>query len=469
MPIKRLQGRVATDSNIQGTRLSCYTKVCSGLIFPIHEFLKGHHSVALRRSLEASQWLTPAELQRGQLPRLRDFLVAAGSNVPYYRDSFREAGFRPQTVTSLADLQILPRLTKALIRENIERLKSSVAGRLIRCSTGGSSGEPLVFYMGLDRITHDVAAKWRATRWWGVDIGDPEIALWGSPVELSSQDRIKVWRDKLLRSRLLPAFQMSESQIDRYIETIQRVRPRMIFGYASAVALLAKRAVATGQSISNVGVKVVFLTGETLYPDQREVVERAFGAIAANGYGSRDAGFIAHQCPHGALHISAEHIIVELLDESGRPVARGQQGEIVTTHLATKDFPFIRYRTGDMAILSETPCTCGRGLPVFQEVLGRTTDFIRTPSGNTMHALALIYEVRERPGVVAFKFIQSENLSLELQLVVNAGYSQIIEDQIRRGLLARLGPGANLLIRQVREIPPEKSGKYRYVVSRAPC
>jgi phenylacetate-CoA ligase len=206
-----------------------------------------------------------------------------------------------------------------------------------------------------------------------------------------------------------------------------------------------------------------------LYPDQREVVERAFGAIAANGYGSRDAGFIAHQCPHGALHISAEHIIVELLDESGRPVARGQQGEIVTTHLATKDFPFIRYRTGDMAILSETPCTCGRGLPVFQEVLGRTTDFIRTPSGNTMHALALIYEVRERPGVVAFKFIQSEDLSLELRLVVNAGYSQIIEDQIRCGLLARLGPGANLLIRQVGEIPPEKSGKYRYVVSRAPC
>jgi phenylacetate-CoA ligase len=86
-----------------------------------------------------------------------------------------------------------------------------------------------------------------------------------------------------------------------------------------------------------------------------------------------------------------------------------------------------------------------------------------------MHALALIYEVRERPGVVAFKFIQSENLSLELQLVVNAAYSQIIEDQIRCGLLARLGPGANLLIRQVREIPPEKSGKYRYVVSRAPC
>lgn len=447
--------------------MSYYTRFCSALLFPLQESFKAHNSVALRRSLEASQWLNAAELQRMQHRRLRDLLIAAGSNVPYYRDQFRELGFRPHEFESTLDLQRLPLLTKALIRQNTERLRSAVAGRLLRYSTGGSTGEPMIFYMGLDRVTHDVAAKWRATRWWDVDIGDPEIVLWGSPVELKAQDRIKRWRDKLLRSRLLPAFRLSEAQIDHYIATIQRVRPRMIFGYASAVALLARRAETMGQSLSSVGVRVVFLTGETLYPDQREVVERVFAAPVANGYGSRDAGFIAHQCPHGSLHISAEHIIVELLDDAGQPVTPGEQGEIVTTHLATQDFPFIRYRTGDMAVLSKNACTCGRGLPVLQEVLGRATDFIRTPSGNVMHALALIYEVRERPGVTAFKFIQSEDLSVELQLVVDTEYSPVVEDQIRRGLLGRMGAGANLLISQVSEIPADKSGKYRYVVSRA--
>jgi phenylacetate-CoA ligase len=87
---------------------------------------------------------------------------------------------------------------------------------LARFNTGGSSGEPLIFLIGKERISHDVAAKWRATRWWGVDIGDPEIVVWGSPIELTAQDRIRQFRDRLLRTQLLPAFEMSESQARRF-------------------------------------------------------------------------------------------------------------------------------------------------------------------------------------------------------------------------------------------------------------
>ena len=112
-------------------------------------------------------------------------------------------------------------------------------------------------------------------------------------------------------------------------------------------------------------------------------------------------------------------------------------------------------------------CTCGRGLPTLEEIAGRSTDFIRTPSGNAMHALALIYEVRDKPGIKAFKFIQGEDLSLELLLVAGPELSSEVEEAIRRGVLARMGMDARLDIRRVGEIPPEKSGKYRYVVSNA--
>jgi phenylacetate-CoA ligase len=300
-----------------------------------------------------------------------------------------------------------------------------------------------------------------------VDIGDVEIVLWGSPIEIGKQDRVKALRDRVFRSHLLPAFQMSDVQMDGYLDTVRRLQPRMLFGYASALALLATHAERRGQSFAGQGIKVVFTTGETLYPAQRAVIERVFGARVANGYGSRDAGFIAHQCPAGSLHLSAEHIIVELVDEGGRPVAAGEKGEIVVTHLATGDFPFIRYRTGDMAVMGTMPCACGRGLPVLREVFGRTTDFVRTRSGNTMHALALIYEVRDKPGVRTFKFIQEQDLSLELLLVVGPEFTGQIEADIRRGILARMGEGTALTIRRVAEIPPEKSGKYRYVISKA--
>lgn len=219
--------------------------------------------------------------------------------------------------------------------------------------------------------------------------------------------------------------------------------------------------------MTDLGIRVAFATGETLYPGQRAVIERVFAAPVANGYGSRDAGFIAHQCPSGSLHLSAEHIVVELLDGAGRPVEAGEQGEIVVTHLATGDFPFIRYRTGDMAVMGTQPCACGRGLPVLSEVFGRSTDFVRTVSGNTLHALALIYEVRDKPGVRAFKFVQAEDLSLELLLAAGPELTVAIEASIRAGILKRMGEGTELAIRRVAEIPPEKSGKYRYVVSRA--
>ena len=447
--------------------MSLYTRLAAGVLFPLHEQCKGHHSVALRRGLERSQWWPRGQIEQAQVARLRRFLGIVGAQVPYYRDAFQSSGFEPTAVRSITDLRSLPFLDKSTIRSNIDALKSERAGTLTKCNTGGSSGEPLVFYMGPDRVSHDVATKWRATRWWNVDIGDTEVVLWGSPIEIGKQDRIKAVRDRLFRSHLLPAFQMSERRMDGYLNTIRRLRPRMMFGYASALALLAGHAERRGQEMSDLGIRVAFATGETLYPEQRAVIERVFAAPVANGYGSRDAGFIAHQCPAGSLHLSAEHIVVELIDEEGQPVAAGEKGEIVVTHMATMDFPFIRYRTGDMAVMDDKTCACGRGLPALREVFGRSTDFVRTRSGNTMHALALIYEVRDKAGVRAFKFVQAEDLSLELLLVAAPELTQEVETSIRAGVLRRMGDDTELTIRHVDEIPPEKSGKYRYVVSRA--
>ena len=100
------------------------------------------------------------------------------------------------------------------MRANTEAFKATGARDLTRSNTGGSSGEPLIFYLGKRRISADVAAKLRATRWWGVDIGDPEVVVWGAPVELSKQDRVRELRDRLFRTKLLSAFDMTEETMD---------------------------------------------------------------------------------------------------------------------------------------------------------------------------------------------------------------------------------------------------------------
>jgi phenylacetate-CoA ligase len=398
---------------------------------------------------------------------LRRFLTDASRHVPYYRRVFDEAKFDPSTTRSLGDLARLPFLTKALIRANTDALKADDAPVLRRYNTGGSSGEPLVFYIGKGRVSHDVAAKWRATRWWGVDIGDPEVVLWGSPIELGAQDRMRLLRDRLLRTKLLPAFDMSLANLDRFVAEIRARRPRMLFGYPSALAKVAAHAKARGQRLDDLGVRVVFVTSEMLYDHQHELIGKAFGCKVANGYGGRDAGFIAHQCPQGGMHISAEDIVVEIVGPGGEPVADGEPGEIVVTHLATRDFPFIRYRTGDIGILAQRMCACGRSLPLLEEIQGRSTDFVIAADGTVMHGLALIYILRDLPGIASFKIVQESRQRIRVQIVAAADFPSAMEQRIRDGFRARLGASVEVTIERVDVIEPERSGKFRYVVSHA--
>ncbi|TDP06538.1 phenylacetate-CoA ligase [Roseateles asaccharophilus] len=449
-------------------RTSAYTRLVSGLVFPLHERLKHHESVAVRRELERSQWMSAAELQALQLQRLRQLLTDVGQHVPFYRELFAREGISPSDFTELASLQRLPFLTKALIRAHTEALKHEQARDLARFNTGGSSGEPLIFFIGKQRVSHDVAAKWRATRWWGVDIGDPEMVVWGSPIELGKQDRVKAVRDKLLRTELLPAFEMSEAKLDGFIAAIRRKRPRMLFGYPSALSHIAKHAKSRGQRMDDLGIKVAFVTSERLYDEQRAVISEVFGCPVANGYGGRDAGFIAHECPAGGMHITAEDVIVELVDPQGRPVPVGEAGEIVVTHLATSDFPFIRYRTGDVAVMDDRTCACGRGLPMLKEIQGRTTDFVVAADGTVMHGLALIYILRDLPGVAAFKIVQHSRERCEVLIQAEADADrQTMVPSVIRGFRQRLGAQVEVDVSFVDGIPPERSGKFRYVISHA--
>ena len=445
-----------------------YTRVVSRLLFPLHERLKGHTSTAWRKRLERSQWLTPAEIRSLQLKNLRSFLSEAAAHVPFYRQRFADAGIDVASIQSVADLSRLPLLTKADIRANTEALKSTVAGPLTRYNTGGSSGEPLIFYMGKARKSHDVAAKWRATRWGGVDIGDPELVVWGSPVELNAQDRLKRLRDGLMRSHLLPAFEMSPANLDRFVQIIRSTCPAMLFGYPSSLSLIAQHARQKNIAMDNLGIKVAFVTSERLYDEQRAAIAQVFGCPVANGYGARDAGFIAHECPAGSLHISAEDIVVETVRPDGTPAPRGEAGEIVVTHLATADFPFIRYRTGDIGILSDSPCACGRGLPVLQELQGRSTDFVVAHNGTVMHGLALIYTVRDLPGVERFKIEQMSIDQTIVKVVAGPGFGADEEARIICDFKVRLGHDVDIRVDKVEDIANESSGKFRYVVSHLP-
>ncbi|HBC56632.1 MAG TPA: capsule biosynthesis protein CapK [Gammaproteobacteria bacterium] len=444
----------------------CITGVIARGLFPLQEHLKGHHTVAARRFLEQSQWWSASELHAYQNRKLSQFMQKIVRTVPYYRLVFEEKGLKPEQIQSIEDLQLLPFLTKSIIRSHHQALIANEAEDLSLFNTGGSTGEPLQFYLGKERITQDVAAKWRATRWWDVDIGDREIVVWGSPIEVGAQDRMRGLRDRLFRSKLLSAFELSQSNLAAFVQVIQDYKPKMLFGYPSALAVIAEYARTNNIKLNDLGIKVAFVTSEKLYPDQEKSISEMFNCPVANGYGGRDAGFIAHACPSGGMHITAEDIIVEIINDEDQQAAPGELGEIVVTHLATGDYPFVRYRTGDLGILDSTPCECGRGLPVLKAIQGRTTDFLYATDGSLVHALALIYVLRETEEIAAFKIVQVEKYKINILYVSAQTETPLNAHAIEAQFKKRLGSSMEFCFKQIDVIEPGQSGKMKYVENR---
>src|SRR5437899_8886130 len=175
-----------------------------------------------------------------------------------------------------------------------------------------------------------------------------------------------------MATRLLSAFEMNEATMSQYLDVLESRSWSQIFGYPSAIYLLCLHARKVGRDLRRVGIRVAFVTGEVLLPYQREMIQETLNCVVANGYGGRDSGFIAHECPQGGMHLMADAVITEIIDASGQPAAPGEPGAIVVTDLYSHAAPFIRYATGDIGVLSKRRCTCPLPLPLIERIDGRS-------------------------------------------------------------------------------------------------
>ena len=440
------------------------------IVYPLQERILGRPTFPYLASLESTQWLPREQIERLQMRKLASLLSVALAHCPWHAQRLIAAGLgtaTPNTELTLEDLARIPTMDKADAQLNGEAMRwQGVPGGAFPYNTGGSSGQPLKFRFGRQRQASDAAGRMRARRWWGVDVGEREVYLWGAPVELSKTDLIKTVRDRLLNQLVLNAFEMSPANMDAYLVAIGKFDPVCIYGYASSVALLAAHARQARRIPRLRSLKVVCTTGEPLYPHQRELIREVFGAPVANEFGSRDIGFTAHETPSGQMLLMSESIVLEVLDRNGQAVAPGETGEAVMTGLCSDAQPFIRYRTGDMLSLAAEPCREGRGLHVIDHVVGRATDFVVKRDGTIMHALSVIYIMRAVEGVSEFRIIQQDLDLIEVHVVPNALWHDKniigIETQFKK----RLGDSISVDVRLVNAIPPEASGKHRYVVSR---
>jgi len=437
--------------------------------FRLQERLLGRRTFSLLRQLEESQWWPWSRLQELQVRRLRRLLQVGYDHCPYWRGVMDEGGIRPDQVANLADLRRLPLLEKETIRAQRENMVWRSEGpRLQLTRTSGSTNEALQFYSNSNREAAINAARMRGHRWIGIEKGDKEMYFWGSPIELSKQDRVKRVRDFFVNDGLTNGFVLAPDLVPGYVAQWRRWRPRCIFGYPSSLVLLCKWATQQGIDLHGVkerGLEVICTTSEMLSDVDRRLISDALGVPVYDSYGLREAGFIGHECAEGVMHTTDEQLILETIDPDTLVPTAGE-GELVVTSLISRVMPVIRYRTGDLVRLSAEPCPCGRSLHRVQVSGGRAVDFVVTDRGQWVAGYAFIYICRSVPGIVKFQVHQERLGALRVLLVTDNSFPPDGQERIAQAVRRRLDSTDDIGVEIVPDIQPGPSGKYRPVLSK---
>jgi phenylacetate-CoA ligase len=401
--------------------------------------------------------------------RLREVLLRAFSEVPYYREVWTSLGIDQaylETIT-LETLYRLPTLPKRELRIAPERFVSDRVRRhqrLIIYHTSGSTGTPIKVICTAEAHRRFIAAREvRSFGWAGVSIRLPRSMIGGRMVVPQAYSDGPFYRYNWAEKQTyFSAYHISPQNVPAYVKGFNRYRPQVLTGYAYSHFLLARMMIQQGITL-DYEPKALVLSSEKLTPEMKEVIGRAFRARAFEEYGAVENCMLATECEYGSLHVSPDFGIIEIVDDKGHPVPPGREGRVLCTGLLNEAQPLIRYDIGDIGVWSKQPCPCGRNhLPVLQEVVGRLEDVVVGPDGREMVRFHGIFV--GLPHVLEAQVVQELPDAFTVRVVPIKGFAADDEALIRKRFEERLGK-VKVHIQLVEELERTERGKLRAVVS----
>jgi phenylacetate-coenzyme A ligase PaaK-like adenylate-forming protein len=430
---------------------SPYAALLARALLPAGDRLVGQRMMARLRFLREAQWWDPERLEVERRKRLRDLLAVAWHEVPFYRSLF---GDLP------TDLGRVPPATKEALRAAYpDRTTRDTRQRFYETCSSGSTGANFCVREDPETTGWHRASFLLAMEWSGWRIGEPHLQT-GMTLR---RGLVKGVKDRLLRCAYVSAFDLSDEALDRVLEILDRRRIAHLRGYPGSLYYLARRALETGW---NRPLRGIVTWGDTLYAHYRETIERAFGARILDTYGIGEGMQVSAQCEERSLyHVHALDVIVECVDDDGRPVPPGQTGHLLLTRLHPGPMPLIRYRVGDLGVMSDRPCPCGRGFATMASIQGRDTDVVVTPSGNRLIVHFFTGILNHFPEVESFQVTQETPEAILVRVVPTVGYSEEVPPRIVAALREK-GADLEIEVDTVDEIPAAPSGKRRFVISR---
>jgi phenylacetate-CoA ligase len=292
---------------------------------------------------EASQWLDERRLREHQLAGLRRLVWHTAQHVPRFAGEMA----RRMPVSGVVSLEDLP------VQRAVERRRrpeafvaEGVAVGVQRC-TAGTRGPRQQVIMNPEAHARQIAVRRRVERWAGAPPARV-VAAWG--------------RDASREPRPL-----DHEQLDAFAYALGLARTVLVSAPASSY-----RALSTVSELQRVGLRGLIARGEQSDGAIATLAER-LGVPLYSWYIAAEVGVIAAPCERAVgLHVQADHLLVEVVDEHGRPLPDGESGRILVTDLHNEAAPYLRHELGDIGRLLPDRCPCGRALPLL-ELVGRCT------------------------------------------------------------------------------------------------
>jgi phenylacetate-coenzyme A ligase PaaK-like adenylate-forming protein len=436
-----------------------------------------------RRSIE--------EIMARRQARLHELVAFARANSPYYAQHYRGV---PE---SSSDVQELPPTEKrelmshfdewvtdkAVTRTGVEefiadlsRIGQPYLNKYLVCTTSGSTGTPAILLhdsrwmvvnngLNLARISRQWfswrhAAKVRQGFRYGL-ISATHSHFYG--MTMVEFQRRHPQRQKT--NRIFSIF----TPLPQLVDQLNEFQPEMLNSYPTMLTLLVKEQLA---GRLNIHPFTVYSSGETLDPEAGKQMESAWGTRVYNLYVASETGYIGFQCRRGQMHVNADWLILEPLDQQDRPVSPGEPSHsVLVTNLANRIQPIIRYKMGDCVTVSPTPCSCGSSLPVIR-VQGRNDEIltVATADGQTLDLLPAVLRTAmdKIPGLHRWQIIQKKPTQLDVRLEVSAGEEiapvwTVVQQRLHACLAEQGLPNLTANLSPEPPHPNPSSGKFRKV------
>ncbi len=446
-----------------------YTQLFQKILYPIYETgIQKRKTLSYLDELQKTQWLSSTEIQNLQWQRIKALLSHAVTNSPFYSGLYRKLGIDISNINNMHDFTSLPVISRSDVVDNFEQMHATnFKGKLLFKSTGGSTGVPV--RLALDRKSYEwrTAVAQRGYSWANCEIGKHTLYIWG--VDVGKQPFKKALKTRLYHSllnrKMFNCFNLDDDEMLRCVEYINHKKPTGIVSYTTGIYNLAQFISKNNIPLNTNTVKSIVTGAEKLFDYQRELIESVFKARVFNTYGCREFMLLASECEkHEGLHVNSDSVLVEILVD-GKPAKPGETGELVITDLHNYGMPFIRYKNGDLATQSANICSCGRGLPLIEDIDGRKTDIIVAFNGTKIPGIYFPHLMKEISEIKKYQVIQKSRSEIEVKIVQQLPISdekiQFLRDEIQNVV----GREVNIKFNFVDDIPLNASGKFRVAIS----